>query len=69
LKSYAQSISKKIKPDYMGTWCLKCGKVMKNPKNTHCSDECLLADIKKSKTLNPDGRGAEKWNDESDPWV
>lgn len=52
----------------MGEWCIKCGKAMKNPKNTHCSDECLLADVKKSETLNPDGRGAESWNDESDPW-
>ena len=52
----------------MGKWCLKCGKVMKNPELTHCSDECLLADIKNSKTLDADGLGAEKWSEESKPW-
>ena len=41
---------------------------MKNPELTHCSDECLLSDLKNSTTLNPDGLGAEKWNEESEPW-
>jgi hypothetical protein len=41
---------------------------MKNPKLTHCSDECLLEEVKKSRTLNPDGKGAEAWNEDSEPW-
>lgn len=53
----------------MGKWCLRCGKILKNSNNTHCSDECLLSDIKKSETLSSDGKGAESWNDASDPWV
>lgn len=53
----------------MGRWCLRCGKMLKNSNNTHCSDECLLANIKNSKTLRPDWKGAETWDDESDPWV
>lgn len=52
----------------MGKWCLNCGKIMKNIELTHCSDECLFADIKNSKTLGPDGKGAETWNEESEPW-
>ena len=52
----------------MGKWCLNCGQVMKNPDITHCSDECLFADIKKNETLNFDGKGIEAWNDESEPW-
>jgi len=52
----------------MGKWCLKCGKVLKDPKRTHCSDECLLGNVKDSRTLNPDGKGAETWGEESDPW-
>ena len=53
----------------MATWCKNCGKVMKIPELTHCSDECLLNNVKTSKTLNSDGKGAEKWREESDPWI
>jgi len=36
----------------MGKFCKKCGKLMKNITATHCSDECLLSDIKNSKSLD-----------------
>lgn len=63
-------IKDKIEFNYsLGKWCQNCGRVMKNPKLTHCSDECLMTSIKNSKTLNPEGQGAQGWNDESDPWV
>ena len=52
----------------MGKWCKKCGKIMKNPQLTHCSDECLLSDVKTSKTLDSDGKGAEIWSEKSEPW-
>ncbi|MGD8708338.1 MAG: hypothetical protein PVI88_06605 [Nitrosopumilaceae archaeon] len=42
---------------------------MKKPKLTHCSDECLMANIKKSKPANPWEKGAETWSDDSSPWV
>jgi hypothetical protein len=48
----------------MASWCKNCGKVMKFPEPTHCSDECLLSDVKNSKTLDPDGKGAENWGEE-----
>ena len=53
----------------MGKWCLNCGKVMKHFELTHCSDECLMEEIKQSKTLNADGLGAEAWKEESKPWT
>jgi len=40
---------------------------MKNITATNCSDECLLSDIKNSKSLN-ESKGAESWNEEADPW-
>ncbi len=52
----------------MGKWCKKCGKIMKNPELTHCSDECLLSDVKTSKTLDSSGTGAQAWSEESEPW-
>ena len=52
----------------MGKWCLNCGKVLKNQKATHCSDECLLANLKDSKSKSNDGQGAEYWSEGSDPW-
>jgi len=52
----------------MGKFCIKCGKLMKDPELSHCSDECVLADIKRSNTLDEDSKGAEVWNEESDPW-
>lgn len=52
----------------MGKWCLNCGKIMKYQELTHCSDECLLADVKNSESKRKDGDDAEYWKEESDPW-
>lgn len=52
----------------MGKFCVKCGKVMKNTKLSHCSDECLLSDIKNSKSIDPEHQGAEHWKEGTDPW-
>ncbi len=41
---------------------------MKDPELTHCSDECLLADVKDSESARQDGKGVEYWKEESDPW-
>ena len=68
MKKDKPSFKKKQFKPIMSKWCLKCGKVLKNPEITHCSDECLMADIKNSKTLDPDGLGAENWDEESKPW-
>jgi len=40
---------------------------MKHPELSHCSDECVLADVKNSKSLGGD-KGIESWREESDPW-
>ena len=40
---------------------------MKHPELSHCSDECVLADVKNSKSLDVD-KGVEYWKEESDPW-
>ena len=53
----------------MGEWCLNCGRIMKNKDLSHCSDECLMAEIKESQSMNLDGRGAETWDEESKPWT
>lgn len=52
----------------MGSFCKKCGKIMKDPQLSHCSDECLLSDIKSSKSAGEDSKGAELWDEETDPW-
>jgi len=52
---------------YMGKFCKKCGKIMKYPELSHCSDECIFTDVKNSKSLGGD-KGAESWTEESDPW-
>ena len=41
---------------------------MKIPKITHCSDECLLADIKNSKSLVKDSKGIELWKEKTNLW-
>ena len=51
----------------MGKFCQRCGRIMKRLEATHCSDECLLADIKNSKSVNG-FEGAESWEDTTDPW-
>lgn len=52
----------------MGKWCLNCGKIIKDQELTHCSDECLMEYVKKSKSKRMDGKSAEFWKEESDPW-
>ena len=52
----------------MGKRCTQCGKPVKNPELTHCSDECLMEDIKKSESLRKDGKDASKFNEKTDPW-
>ena len=52
----------------MGKQCTRCGKSLKNPELTHCSDECLMEDIKKSESLHKDGDDAVKFDEKSDPW-
>jgi hypothetical protein len=52
----------------MGKWCLNCGRMMKNPELTHCSDECLMNHVKKSKTKRNDNKDAESWEEKTDPW-
>ena len=41
---------------------------MKNPKASHCSDECLLSEIKSSEPVKMEEKGAESWKEESNPW-
>ena len=53
----------------MGIYCENCEKLMKNSEMTHCSDECLLAFIKNSNTLNDNDASAISWDEKSDPWV
>ena len=31
--------------------CLICGKELKNPNATHCSEKCLFKSIEKSKSI------------------
>ena len=54
--------------NFMGKQCIRCGKPVKKPELTHCSDECLMADIKKSKSLRKDGKDAAKFDEKTDPW-
>jgi hypothetical protein len=54
--------------NFMGRYCKRCGKLIKKPELTHCSDECLMLDIKKSKSLRKNGKDAEKFDEKSDPW-
>jgi len=42
---------------------------MKNSKATHCSDECLLSDIKNSKSLNKESKGIVTGGEDTDPWT
>ena len=53
----------------MGDFCNHCKKKMKNSKATHCSDECLLAYIKKSQSVNKESKGVETWGEDTDPWT
>jgi hypothetical protein len=51
----------------MGKFCAKCGKIMKNSKLSHCSDECILEDIKNTRSVE-EFKGAESWDEKTDPW-
>ena len=52
----------------MGDFCKKCGKIMKNKSLTHCSDECIFADIKNSYSVEEELKGVESWDEKTDPW-
>ena len=52
----------------MGNFCKKCGKIMKKPQLSHCSDECILADMKGSESLDEFSKGVNSWDEETDPW-
>jgi len=52
----------------MGKHCTRCGKLVKKSELTHCSDECLMEDIKKSESLRKNGKDAAKFNEKTDPW-
>ena len=52
----------------MGKRYIRCGKLVKKPELTHCSDECLMADIKKSESLRKDGKDAAKFDEKTDLW-
>ena len=41
---------------------------MKHSEMTHCSDECVLEYVKKSKSRREDASGVECWKEESEPW-
>lgn len=47
---------------------MTCGKIMKNSELSHCSDECLLSDIKNSESIKKDIKGVESWDEKSDSW-
>jgi hypothetical protein len=38
--------------------CQKCGKKLTDPHATHCSEECLFDDIKKSKPFVVDNENS-----------
>jgi len=44
---------------FVAEFCEHCGKSMKRWDATHCSEDCLLASIKDSKSLH-DGGGLEQ---------
>jgi predicted nucleic acid-binding Zn ribbon protein len=54
--------------NFMGKQCIRCGKLVKKPELTHCSDECLMADIKKSESLRKDDKDAVKFDEKTNPW-
>jgi endogenous inhibitor of DNA gyrase (YacG/DUF329 family) len=54
--------------NFMGKRCTRCGKSVEKPVLTHCSDECLMADIKKSESLRKNGKDAAKFYEKTDPW-
>ncbi len=54
--------------NFMGKHCVRCGKSVKKPELTHCSDECLMEDIKKSESLRKEGKDAAKFDEKTDPW-
>lgn len=69
LKIYKVGIFIKILCSLMGKFCKKCGKVMRRPKLSHCSDECLLANVAKSNSLSKSSKGVEQWGEDADPWI
>jgi hypothetical protein len=53
----------------MGQFCKRCGKIMKKPDMTHCSDECLFADFHSTKSKREEGMDARQWDEKADPWI
>ena len=47
---------------------MNCDKIMKNSELSHCSDECLLSNVKNSKPVKKDTKGVELWDEKSDSW-
>ena len=48
--------------------CKECGKNIWTDEITHCSNRCLFADIKNSRSIS--GTPFETWDDEEEPpWV
>ena len=46
--------------------CEKCGEKLKDPRLTHCSEECLFSNLKNSKSITD--TPIETWS-ETDPWI
>ena len=46
--------------------CKNCKNETEHPSITHCSNECLFANLWDSKSIS--GTPIEKWDD-GDPWV
>lgn len=42
---------------------------MKHKEISHCSDECLFADIHSSESKMEGDTNAKSWDEKSDPWV
>ena len=50
----------------MGKKCRVCGKILQDPRITHCSNECLFANLWNSKSIK--GTPIETWEDDK-PWI
>ena len=53
----------------MAMRCNNCGRRLKSDYITHCSDECLLAGIRHSRSLSRSGIGSVAWDERADPWT
>ncbi len=46
--------------------CKTCGAKLSNPRQTHCSNYCLFANLRNSKSIK--GIPIDIWDD-AEPWV